>query len=180
VALTDDLARIAAAAQALASPNEQVTGVLAAEPLDAGRVYLCAYDSGAWIVLDDAGAALHDARAVNTAAQLAALCEVAADLAGGDDLAELRARLAELREREAPPGIEEAEEAAAAVAAALADEPRVASTDFLDRIGALQRRLEQALGTSSASPFATALQQTLPTVDELAADVARNYKGELR
>jgi hypothetical protein len=179
MALTDDLARIAAVAQTLAGPGEQVTGVLAAEPLDVGRVYLCAYDSGAWIVLDDAGAALDDLRVVRDAAHLAALCEVAADLGGGDDLAELRVRLRELRETDAPDGIEEAEEAAAAVAAALGDDPRVATTEFLDRIGALQRRLEVALGTASVSPFATALQQALPAVEELAADVERNYKGSL-
>lgn len=179
MALTDDLARIAAVAQALAGEGEQVTGVLAAEPLDIGRVYLCAYDSGAWVVLDDAGAAMTDLRVIKDAAQLAALCEVAADLGGGDDLVELRARLRELRETDAPEGIEDAEEAAAAVAAALEDEPRVATTEFLDRIGALQRRLELALGTSSASPFVTALQQAMPAVEELAADVERNYKGPL-
>ena len=179
MALTDDLARIAAAAQAFASAGERVTGVLAAEPLDVGRVYLCAYDSGAWVVLDDTEAPLRDARTVDTAAQLAALCEVAADLAGGEELVELRERLRELREREAPPGIEEAEAAASAVADALAEEPRVATTDFLDRLGALERRLEEALGTASASPFATLLQQALPAVEELAADVRRNYKGHL-
>jgi len=179
MALTDDLARIAAAAQALASDGEQVTGVLAAEPHDAGRVYLCAYDTGSWVVLDDGGAALTDLRVVKDAAQLAALCEVASDLGGGDDLADLRARLRELRETDAPEGIEEAEEAAAAVAAALEDEPRVATTEFLDRLGALQRRLEHALGTDSVSPFATALQAAMPAVEELAADVERNYKGRL-
>ena len=177
--LTDDLARIAAVAQSLAGDGEQVTGVLAAEPLGVGRVYLCAYDSGTWLVLDDAGAALADARVVRDAAQLAALCEVAADLGGGEALADLRARLRELRETDAPAGIEEAEQAAAAVAAALEEEPRVATTEFLDRIGALQRRLELALGTASVSPFATALQQAMPAVEELAADVERNYKGPL-
>jgi len=180
MALTDDLARIAAAAQALADGSEQVTGVLAAEPLDVGRVYLCAYDDGTWIALDDDGQALTDVRVVKDAAQLAALCEVAADLGGGADLAELRARLRELRETDAPTGIEDAEDAAAAVAAALGDEPRVATTEFLDRLGGLQRRLEVALGTASASPFATALQQAMPAVEELAADVERNYRGTLR
>jgi hypothetical protein len=118
---------------------------------------------------------------VHDAASLAALCELAAENAGGDELEELRLRLAELREREAPEGIEDAEAAAAALAEALAeDEPRLATTAWLDEIGARSRRLEQALGTSSASPFASAMQQALPAVEELAADVERNYKGALR
>jgi hypothetical protein len=176
VALTDDLERIAAAAQALAAPAENVTGVLAAEPRGGGRVYLCAYDSGAWVALDAAGARIGDMRRVRDAAQLAALCELAADVAGGADLAELRLRLRELAETDAPEGIEEAEAAAAAVAEALADEPRVATTAFLDRVGALSRRLEHALGTDSVSPFGAAMQQAMPAVEELAADVERNYK----
>jgi hypothetical protein len=179
VALTDDLERIATAAQAVAEPAERVSGVLAVEPQPGFRVYLCAYDSGAWVALDDASHALTEERLVRDAAQLAGLCEVAADFAGGVELAELRARLRELAETDAPEGIEEAEAAAAAVAAALADEPRVASTGFLDDLGARSRRLEHALGTDSVSPFGTAVQQALPAVEELAADVVRNYKVTL-
>ena len=179
--LTDDLDRIGGAAQALAAPGERVTAVLAAEPLGRARVYLCAYvdaDGGhAWLALDDDARPVADVRLVRDAAQLAALCEVAADTAGGEELDELRLRLRELREREAPEGIEDAEAAAAEIAAALAEEPRVATTDFLDRIGALARRLEQTLGTESVSPFATAMQQALPAVEELAAEVERTYKG---
>jgi len=181
--LTDDLERIAAAAEALAGPTERLTGVLAVEPLDVGRTYLCAYESSdgshAWIALDGAAHPVADGRAVREAAQLAALCEVAADAAGGEQLDELRLRLAELRETERPEGIEEAEAAAAAVARKLADEPRVATTAFLDELGALARELERTLGTDARSPFAQALQQALPAVDELAADVERAYKGPL-
>jgi hypothetical protein len=179
VALTDELERIAGAAQTRADAGERVTGVLAAEPQGFGRIYLCAYDSGAWLALDDAGQPVTSERAVRDAAQLAAVCELAADLAGGDDLADLQLRLRDLRERENPAGISEAIDAAQAVADALADEPRVATADFLDRIGALQRDLERALGTESVSPFATALQHALPAAAELADDVARKYKGTL-
>lgn len=183
MALTDDLERISEAAESLAAPGERLAGVLAAEPLDLGRVYLCAYeadgDGRAWLALDAAAQPLADARTVREAAQLAALCEVAADAAGGEQLDELRARLAELRETDHPAGIEAAESAAAAVADRLADEPRVATTAFLDEIGALARALEHALGTDSASPFAQAMQQALPAVEELAADVERGYKGPL-
>jgi hypothetical protein len=179
VALTDDLERVAAAAQARAGETERVTGVLAAEPHGAGRIYLCAYDSGGWLALDEDARPVTSGRVVRDAAQLAALCELAVDVAGGEELDELRLRLRELRETEDPPGIEEAEAAARAVADALADEPRVATTEFLDRVGALSRELERALGTESASPFANALQQAMPAVEELAADVTRNYKGQL-
>lgn len=180
---SDDLHRIAAAAQELASPGERVTGVVAAAPLDVGAVYLCAFEgedgAHAWLALDEAAQPLADARAVREAASLAALCEVAVESAGGSELEELRQRLAELRERERPAGIEEAEAAAAELAAELDREPRFATTERLDRIGALARRLEHALGTDAASPFATAMQQALPAVEELAADVERNYKGPL-
>jgi hypothetical protein len=176
VALTDDLERIASAAQALAGPAERVSGVLAVEPQTGFRLYLCAYDSGAWVVLDDGSRRVTDERVVRDAAQLAGLCEVAADLAGGDELTELRARLRELAETESPAGIEAAEAAAAAVAELLAEEPRVATTAFLDELGARSRRLEHALGTDSVSPFGTAVQQALPAVEELAADVVRNYR----
>jgi hypothetical protein len=81
-----------------------------------------------------------------------------------------------LRETTNPEGIEEAEAAAAALAEILQPEPRVASGDYLDAIGSASRRLEQALGDSDASPFAAAMQAALGSVEELAADVERNYK----
>jgi hypothetical protein len=182
VSLTADLERHAAAAERLAAPEERLAGVVAAEPLEVGRVYLCAYEAGEaqrWLALDHSERPVADLRAVRNAAQLAGLCEIAAESAGGEQLDELRLRLAELRETDRPLGIEEAEAAAAAVANRLADEPRVATTAFLDELGALARELERALGTDAASPFAQALQQALPAVEELAADVERNYKGPL-
>jgi hypothetical protein len=180
--LSDDLERIAAAAASFAAPGERVTGILAAEPLDAGRVYLCAYESAdghAWLALDGDGHPVESKRLVHDAASLAALCEVAEETAGGGELAALRATLAELREREAPEGIEDAEEAALALEQTLQPEPRLATTAYLDALGAAARRLEQALGDASASPFAAALQQALPAVEELAAAVERQYKGPL-
>ena len=100
MSLTDDLERIGTAAQALAAPGEHVTGVLAAEPADGGRVYLCAYETGdgghAWLALDDDAQPIRELRVVRESASLAALCEVAAESAGGEKLDELRLRLAEL------------------------------------------------------------------------------------
>jgi hypothetical protein len=182
VALSDDLERIAAAAEALAAPGERLTGILAAEPLGVGRVYLCAYDadgSHAWLALDDAGAPLADRHAVREAAQIAGLCEVAEESAGGGDLPQLIARLAEIRAADAPAGIEEAEDAPRALAAAIEPPPRLATTAYLDRLGVASRRLEHALGDDAGSPFAAAVQSALPAVEELAAEIERTYKGPL-
>ena len=183
MALPDELRSIAEAAAAFAGPDEHVTGVLATEPLQAGRVYLCAYGSqgGAqsWLALDRDGRPVDDRKVVREATQLAALCELAEEQAGGGDLPQLRARLRELRETEAPAGIEEAEAAAERLARTLQDEPRVATTDYLDRLGAAARALEQSLGDDAGSPFAAVMQQVLPAVDRLAAEVERAYKGPL-
>jgi hypothetical protein len=183
VALSDDLVQIAAAAAAFASPGERVTGILAAEPLHSGPVFLCAYAAGderpAWLALDATGEPVASLSVVREAAKLAALCEVAEESAGGGDLEQLRLRLREIRETEAPEGIEAAELAAAELAQTLETEPRLATTDYLDRVGAAARRLEQALGDDAGSPFAAAIQQALPAVDEVAAEVERRYKGPL-
>jgi hypothetical protein len=181
MAVADDVARIAVAAGGFAEGGEELAGVLVAETLGR-RVYLCAFASGdarSWVALDEDAQPLADLRLVREAASLAGLCEVAAESAGGGDLPELRRRLAEVRETEAPAGIEEAEAAAAALAEAVGEEPRVASSAYLDAVGAASRRLEQALGEGGASPFAMAMQVALGSVEELAADVERNYKRPL-
>jgi hypothetical protein len=182
MALADDVEWIATAASAHADAGERVSGVLVAEPRDVGRVYLCAFESEtgtAWLALDAAGRPIDDRVAVHDAVSLAALCEVAEESAGGGDLPALRARLAELRATDAPEGIEAAEAAAAALAGTLQPEPRLATTAYLDELGAAARRLEHALGDDSASPLAAALQQALPAVEQLAAEVVRLYKGPL-
>jgi hypothetical protein len=182
VALSDDLERIAGVAATFAAPGERVAGILVAEPLGTGRIYLCAYESAAghaWLAFDAAGATVTDRHAVREAASLSGLCEIAEESAGGGDLPELIARLAEIRRREAPEGIEDAEEAAKALEATVEPPPRLATTAYLDRLGAASRRLEQALGDGTGSPFAAAMQQALPAVEELAAGIERAYKGPL-
>ena len=182
MALSDDLEPIATAAEAHAATGERLAGILAAEPLGLGRIYLCAYEAGAartWLALDAAGAPLTARQAVREAAQLAGLCEIAEESAGGGDLDELIARLVEIRQTDAPQGIEEAEAAARALAAAIEPAPRVATTAYLDLLGAASRRLEQALGDDSGSPFAASMQSAVPAIEELAAEVERTYKGPL-
>ena len=182
MALSDDLERIAAVAATFATPAERVAGIVAAEPIGVGRVYLCAYESGAghaWLAFDDAGSPVAGRQAVHEAVSLSGLCEIAEESAGGGDLPQLIGRLAEIRETEAPAGIEAAEAAAKALAAILEPAPRLATTDYLDRVGTAVRRLEQALGDAAASPFAAAMAQALTVVEELAAEVERTYKGPL-
>ena len=182
MALSEDLETIAAAAAAFALPGERVAGVLATEPPRAGRVYLCVYESEsgrAWLALDDVAQPVRSRTLVRAALSLSALCEVAEETAGGGDLAELRARLAELRRTEAPEGIEQAEAAAAALESTIQPPPRVASSDYLDALGAAARRLEQALGDDGGSPFAVAMRQAVPVVEDLTADVEQTYKGPL-
>jgi hypothetical protein len=176
--LSEEVGRIANAAAGYAGAEEELAGVLIVDVLGS-RVYLCAFAAAertTWIALGDDAQPVSDARLIREAASLAALCEVAEESAGGGDLPELRSRLAELRETEAPDGIEEAEAAAAALAELTSVQPRVASGEYLDAIGVASRRLEDALGASGGSPFAAALQSALGAVEELAADVEANYK----
>ena len=77
MALADDLERMAKAAE---TPDERVTGVLAAELLDGTQVYLCAYESGAWLALGDDIAPLTSRQAVRDAAALTGLCEIAEEV----------------------------------------------------------------------------------------------------
>jgi hypothetical protein len=178
VSLSDDVGRIATAAASFAEAGEELSGVLAVDVLGS-RVYVCAFSAPertTWLALDDTAQPVSEARLVREAASLAALCEVAEESAGGGDLPELRARLAEIREADAPEGIEEAEAAAAALADTIQPEPRLASGAYLDAIGNAARRLEEALGDSGGSPFAAAMQSVVGAVEELAADVEANYK----
>ena len=85
--LADDLARAAEAAAAFASPGERVAAVLAAEPADGMRVYLCSYDSDAgrsWLALDGDHVALTSRVVVREAVSLLALCEIAEEAAGAE------------------------------------------------------------------------------------------------
>jgi hypothetical protein len=181
VDLARELERIASLAAGFAVDGEQLTGVLTAEPEAGVRVYLCAFERGdarSWLALDGEGAPVESSARVREAASIAALCELADESAGGGDLSELRARLVSLRLTENPPGIDEAEEAALALEAAVGAPPRVASAAHLDAVGAASRRLELALGDGS-SPFAEAMRHAMGAVEELKREVEAGYKRPL-
>jgi len=179
VGLNDDLERVAAAAAPYAADGEQLSGILAAELPSGQRVYLCAFDARdgqTWLAVDDEGRPVRDREVVRQAVSLIGLAEVAEDSAGGGELDELRSRLVALRLTENPPGIDEAEEAVAALQQALGAPPRLATADWLDEVGAATKRLEQALGESGVSPFAEAMKYASRAVEDFATDVEANYK----
>ncbi len=107
--LDEDLERIAEVARGLAGPGEELAAVIPTEPSAGLRVYLCAYRAGeeaaGWIALDDTAQPVEERALLRDAVSVAALCEMADEIAGGGDLEELRAQLASLRITEAPEGI---------------------------------------------------------------------------
>ena len=140
MALSDDVERIAEAAERHAAPGEQVAAVIAVEPSSGERLYLCAFARGdeaqSWLALDDDGAPVTDRERIRDAASIAALVEVAEE----------------------------------SVVLPVSPEPRIASPDYLDSLGA----------TAAAGDVVGALQSALPAIDELTRDLELNYKLELR
>jgi hypothetical protein len=124
VSLADDLAGAARLAIEHAEPGDAVSGIIAAEPRAGERVYLCALDGRdgyrSWIAVREDGAPVTSRKELREAVSIAALCEVAGEAAGGGDVDSLIASVAALRESEAPPGIEQAEQAARALRRVLA------------------------------------------------------------
>jgi hypothetical protein len=180
--LEDELQAAAQAARAFAIPGDEIAGIVAAEPARGLRVYLCAYENGdarSWLAFDASGRPVADRALVRDAVSIMGLCELAEESAGGGDVAELRARLAELHATEAPEGIENAEAAAEELAETLVPPPRLASIDYLDAIGGAAAKLERALGEVGTSPFAAAMKSGTGAVEELARDIERHYKQAL-
>jgi len=184
MALADDLARIAAAAAARAAPGEQVAAVLPTEPHSGGRLYLCAFETSAgersWLALGDDAGAVVERQAVRDAVSVAALCELAEEVAAGGDLDELHSRLVALRLTENPDGIDEAEASLLELQRVIGAPPALATPARLDAIGLATRRLELALGGAlHGSPFADAMRGAGDMVDALTSDVERTYRGPL-
>ena len=178
----DDLERIAASAAALGD-GSVVRGVLATEPADGIRIYVCAFEAAdgarTWLALDGEGEPVGERRDVRDAVSIAALCEVAEEAAFPGDLDELRAQLVGLRVTEAPDGIQEAEDAARVLQHMLGAPPHVASPARLDAIGQAARRLELALDPTAPSPFSTAMRSAAGVADSLWSDVEAAYRGTL-
>lgn len=183
MALEDELERVVAAALAHGKEGDVISAVLPTEPEPGRRLYLCAFDGAdgfrSWLAVDGNGAIVASRAELRSAVSVAALCEVAADAAGGGDLDELVVRLEELRSREDPPGVGDAIEAARELRRVLGEPPQLASATRLDEIGAATRRLEKELDPTGASPFATAMQTAQAAVAELQREIEAGYRVEL-
>lgn len=182
MALQEELERIAALAAERADEKEELAGVLAAEPISGGRVYLCAYRAGesvTWLALDGSGRPVTDTERLREAASLVALSELAEESAGGGELDELLSQLVAVRMTENPEGIEEAEEAVRELQRTLGS-PRVATAAYLDEVGIATKRLEAALGNPGSSPFAEAMKASAGAVQSFTDDVEANYKAALQ
>jgi len=181
--LGDDVERAARHAAAVAGEGSRVSGVLPTEAEPGRRVYVSSIDGAdgtrAWVAVRDDGSVVTRRPEVRAAVSIAALCEVAADTAGGGDLSGLVARLVELREREAPDGIEDTVAAAEELQTVLGEPPQLATPARLDEIGAVTRRLEQELDPGGPSPFAAALKSAQGAVSELQREVEAGYLVDL-
>jgi hypothetical protein len=179
VSLADDVERAAGLAATYAKPGDRVTGVIPAEPASGSRVYVCSFDGAdayqGWLAVRADGAPVADRTELRAAVSIAALCEVAEDAALGGDLDGLVARLEELRDAEAPEGIEGAIEAAQALRAVIGEPPQLATPARLDEIGAAVRRLESELDPTAPSPFAGALKSAQDAVAQLQREIEAGY-----
>jgi hypothetical protein len=183
VALVDELERVAALTAAHVEPGDVVSGIIASEPTVGRRTYLCSFDDAdgrrSWLAIDGNGNPVTSRAELRGAVSIAAMCEVAEDAAGGGDLDALISTLVEIRETEAPPGIEDAEAAARALRGMLGDPPQLASAMRLDEIGVATRRLEQELDAAWTSPFAAAMKSAQDAVAELQREIEAGYRVEL-
>ncbi|MGH3066350.1 MAG: hypothetical protein ACRDOF_08585 [Gaiellaceae bacterium] len=183
MALADELERVDALAAAHAKPGDAVSGIVATEPAPGERVYICSFDHSdgprSWLAIRENGAAVTSRPELRAAVSIAALCEVAEDAAGGGNLDALIATLGEIREKEAPPGIEAAEAAARALRSLLGDPPQLATPARLDEIGSATRRLEQELDATGASPFVAAMKSAQGAVQDLQREIEAGYLVQL-
>lgn len=155
--------------------------MLAAEHGHDDLAFVCAFGGAdgarSWLVFDAHGRVVTDRRTARDAVAVAALCEIAAEMAFPGDLDELRAQLVALRLTEAPDGIEEAEAAAGALQRVIGAPPSLASPARLDELGQATRRLERALDPTAASAFIASMRSAQTTADALWHEVEAGYRA---
>jgi hypothetical protein len=175
VSLVEDVERAAGHAAAHAKPGDRVSGVIPAEPRAGVRVYVCSLDGAdgyrSWLAVREDGSAVGDRLELRAAVAIAALCELADEVAGGGQLDSLIERLDELRRTEAPEGIEDAVAAARELRALVGEPPQLATPERLEAIGVATRRLEGELDPSGASAFSVAMRSGQAAVAELQREI---------
>src|SRR5438034_11811345 len=88
MALDQELRRIAEVAVTYCQDGEELAGIVPAEPAVGVRVYLCAYRDGeetSWLVLNADASPVEDHSLVRDAVSIAALYELAEEVAGEDE-----------------------------------------------------------------------------------------------
>ena len=179
MSLVEEVERAAGHAAAHAKPGDTVSGVIATEPSPGARVYVCSLDGAdgyrSWLAVREDGSPVADRLELRAAVSIAALCELAEEVAGGGQLDSLIERLEELRRTEAPPGIEDAEQAARELRALVGEPPQLATPERLDDIGAATRRLERELDPSGGSAFTLAMRSGQGAVGELQREIEAGY-----
>jgi hypothetical protein len=88
MALDQELRRIAEVAVTYCRDGEELAGIVPAEPAVGVRVYLCAYRDGeetSWLVLSADASPVEDRSLVRDAVSIAALYELAEEVAGEDE-----------------------------------------------------------------------------------------------
>ena len=88
MALDQELRRIAEVAVTYCRDGEELAGIVPAEPALGVRVYLCAYRDGeetSWLVLSADASPVEDRSLVRDAVSIAALYELAEEVAGEDE-----------------------------------------------------------------------------------------------
>src|SRR3954447_3665637 len=92
--LDEDLRTVADAAVRYCADGEELAGIVPAEPGSGVRVYVCAYRDGdrtSWLVLDADAEPVEDRSLVRDAVSIAALYELADEVAASDGEPEERA-----------------------------------------------------------------------------------------
>ena len=133
-----------------------------------------------WLALDAGGATPVDERqAIRDAVSIAALCELAEEVAAGGDLDELRSQARRAPRHREPRGDRRGRGGACSSSSACsARRPRWRRRPASTRSALATRRLELALGGAlQGSPFADAMRGAGDVVDALTGDVEARLPG---
>ena len=181
MALADDLDRIAGLATAQAGPADAVSAVIATEPRDGERAYLCAFDGGdglrSWLAVRADGSPVTSRAALREAGRSPRSARSRPTRRVGATSNAHRAARGGARDG-GPRGDRGGEAAARALRVVLGEPPQVATPARLDEIGAATRRLERELDLIAPSRSRRHCRAQA-AVSELQREVEAGYRAEL-